>query len=85
MMFLLHALFFWGAGGGREWEGDGRERERVRERERETGLENLFHHSVVAVKALETDNGFTSFSRGRVFRRRRRHELKRSLEKGLRR
>jgi hypothetical protein len=61
--------FFWG---GREWEGDGRERER--ERERETGLENLFHQSVVAVKALETDDGFASFSRGRVFGRRRSHE-----------
>jgi len=68
MIFLLHALFFFG--GGREWEGDGRERER----ERETGLENLFHQSVVAVKALETDDGFASFSRGRVFGRRRSHE-----------
>jgi hypothetical protein len=70
MIFLLHALFFFG--GGREWEGDGRERER--ERQRETGLENLFHQSVVAVKALETDDGFASFSRGRVFGRRRSHE-----------
>jgi hypothetical protein len=50
------------------------ERKRERERERETGLENLFHQSVVAVKALETDDGFASFSRGRVFGRRRSHE-----------
>jgi len=71
MIFLLHALFFLGGGGnGRGMEG----REKERERERETGLENLFHQSVVAVKALETDDGFASFSRGRVFGRRRSHE-----------
>jgi len=71
MIFLLHALFFFGGGGnGRGMEG----REKERERERETGLENLFHQSVVAVKALETDDGFASFSRGRVFGRRRSHE-----------
>ena len=58
--------FFWGGEGmGGGWKG---------ERERETGLENLFHQSVVAVKALETDDGFASFSRGRVFGRRRSHE-----------
>ena len=69
MIFLLHALFFLGGGGnGRGMEG------REKERERETGLENLFHQSVVAVKALETDDGFASFSRGRVFGRRRSHE-----------
>ena len=72
MIFLLHALFFWGGEGmGGGWKG---ERKRERERERETGLENLFHQSVVAVKALETDDGFASFSRGRVFGRRRSHE-----------
>ena len=57
MIFLLHALFFLGGGEGMGggWKG---ERKRERERERETGLENLFHQSVVAVKALETDDGF---------------------------
>jgi hypothetical protein len=70
MIFLLHALFFLGGGGGNGRGMEGREKEK----ERETGLENLFHQSVVAVKALETDDGFASFSRGRVFGRRRSHE-----------